>query len=43
MLTEIIGYLAMAGVLISFFMKDIKMLRIINTIGCGFFVIYGFM
>ncbi|MFD2552446.1 uroporphyrinogen decarboxylase [Bizionia sediminis] len=42
-LTEWVGYLAMAGLLISFTMKDVKNLRIINTIGCILFVIYGFM
>lgn len=41
--TEIIGYLASLGVLISFMMKDMKWLRIINTIGCGLFILYGYM
>ncbi len=41
--TEIIGYLASLAVLISFLMKNIKTLRIINTIGCCLFVIYGVM
>lgn len=41
--TEIIGYLASAGVLISFLNKDIIKLRIINSFGCGLFVLYGFM
>ena len=40
---EIIGYLASLGVLMSFLMKDIRKLRIVNTIGCAFFVLYGFM
>ena len=40
---EIIGYLASAVVLISFLMKNIRSLRIINTIGCSLFVMYGFM
>jgi hypothetical protein len=39
--TDFIGYLASFSVLISFLMKDIKKLRIINSIGCGFFVWYG--
>lgn len=39
--TEIIGYLASLFVLLSFFMKDIRKLRIINSVGCTFFVIYG--
>lgn len=42
-ITEWIGYLASAGVLTSFLMKDIRTLRIINSIGCGFFIAYGFM
>ncbi|MCX7548189.1 uroporphyrinogen decarboxylase [Xanthomarina sp. F1114] len=42
-LTEWVGYAAMAGLLISFTMKDVRKLRIINTIGCILFVIYGFM
>lgn len=42
-LTEIIGYLASLGVLISFLMKDMKWLRIINTIGCALFILYGYM
>lgn len=41
--TEWVGYLAMATLLISFLMKDVKKLRIINTFGCAFFVLYGFM
>ncbi len=41
--TEWIGYLAMATLLVSFMMKDVKQLRIINSLGCFFFVIYGFL
>ncbi|MCX6297061.1 MAG: uroporphyrinogen decarboxylase [Bacteroidetes bacterium] len=40
---EIIGYIASFTVLISFLMKNIKTLRIINTIGCSFFVAYGIL
>ena len=40
-LTEWIGYLAMAVLLISFMMKNVTKLRIINSVGCGLFVIYG--
>ncbi len=40
-ITEWFGYGASAGVLISFLMRNMKTLRIINTIGCGLFVIYG--
>ncbi len=41
--TEWVGYLAMTTVLISFLMKDVVKLRIVNSIGCLVFVIYGFM
>ena len=40
-MTEIIGYIASAIVLISFLMKNIIKLRIINTIGCLIFIVYG--
>ncbi len=39
--TEYIGYIASALVLISFLMKNITYLRVINTFGCGFFIMYG--
>ena len=42
-LTEWIGYLAMTVLLISFMMKNVIKLRIINSVGCLFFVIYGIM
>lgn len=42
-LVEIMGYLASLGVLVSFTMKNVQKLRVINTIGCLLFVIYGFM
>lgn len=42
-LIEIVGYLASLCVLISFTMKDVKKLRMINIVGCLLFVIYGFM
>ena len=38
---EDIGYLASLFVLVSFLMKDIKKLRIINMVGCCMFVWYG--
>ena len=41
--TELVGYLAMLVLLISFLMKDIRRLRTLNTIACAFFVAYGFM
>ena len=41
--TEIIGYLASLFVLLSFFNKDVKKLRIVNSVGCAFFVGYGIL
>jgi hypothetical protein len=40
--TEYIGYLASLMVLISFTMKNVKKLRIVNMIGCILFILYGF-
>lgn len=42
-LTEWVGYAASLGVLVSFLMKDIKVLRIVNSVGCALFVAYGLM
>ena len=42
-LVEWVGYAAMISLMISFMMKDMKRLRVINTVGCILFVIYGFM
>lgn len=39
---EWIGYAAMATLLISFMMKQVTKLRVINSIGCALFVWYGF-
>jgi len=38
---EIFGYVSMVVVLISMLMGDIKKLRIVNSIACAMFVIYG--
>lgn len=38
---EIFGYISMLVVLISMTMKNIKNLRILNSIACAMFVIYG--
>lgn len=40
---EYIGYLASLMVLISFTMKQVKNLRMINMVGCVLFVLYGFL
>ncbi|WP_191859316.1 uroporphyrinogen decarboxylase [Hanstruepera ponticola] len=41
--TDWVGYAAMATVLISFLMKKVNNLRMVNSVGCLLFVIYGFM
>ena len=38
---EIVGYFAMAFLVISFIPKQIKIIRVINFIGCVLFVAYG--
>lgn len=40
---EWIGYAAMATVLISFLMKSVVKLRLVNSFGCLLFVFYGFL
>ncbi len=42
-MVEILGYAASLMVAISFTMKDIVKLRIINFIGCSLFAAYGLM
>ncbi len=42
-LTEIVGYLASLVVLLSFLMKDVKRLRMVNIIGCSLFLAYGIL
>ncbi|TCK66842.1 hypothetical protein DFQ05_2126 [Winogradskyella wandonensis] len=41
--TEYIGYLASFMVLMSFTMKNVKKLRMVNISGCVLFIIYGFL
>lgn len=41
--TEMIGYLASLLLIVSFLMKNIKTLRLINSLGCFAFIIYGFL
>ena len=41
--TEYIGYLASFIVLLSFTMKEVKKLRIVNMTGCILFILYGFL
>ena len=40
---EIIGIVATLFVLLSFLMKKIELVRIINIIGAAFFVVYGLL
>ncbi|WP_299210409.1 YgjV family protein [uncultured Dokdonia sp.] len=40
---EVVGYLASLFVLLSFFRKDIRQLRVVNSIGCALFVAYGIL
>ena len=40
---EIWGYISMVVVIISMLQKNVEKLRIINTISCIMFVIYGFL
>ncbi|MDD7885345.1 uroporphyrinogen decarboxylase [Flavivirga sp. 57AJ16] len=40
---EWMGYAAMATVLISFLMKSVNQLRIVNSLGCLLFVFYGIL
>lgn len=42
-LVEILGYLAPAVLLVSFLMKNLNTLRLINSVGCLLFVAYGFL
>jgi uncharacterized membrane protein len=42
-LTELVGYLASLVLMISFLMKNINTLRIINSTGCALFIVYGFL
>jgi uncharacterized protein with PQ loop repeat len=41
--SESIGYLASFIVLVSFLMKNIKTLRLVNIAGCLLFVFYGIL
>lgn len=38
---EVLGYLSTVIVAISFLMKDVIKLRLVNSVGCLCFVIYG--
>ena len=40
-LVETWGYISMCVVIWSMTMKNIKWLRIVNSISCGMFIVYG--
>ncbi len=40
---EIFGYIAMIFLVISFIPKQIRTIRILNFIGCSFFIVYGIL
>mgnify|MGYP001791323805 CR=1 FL=1 len=41
--TNWIGYIASLALIISFTMKNVKTLRIINSFGCALFIYYGIL
>jgi uncharacterized protein with PQ loop repeat len=41
--TELVGYLASLLLIVSFLMKSMRTLRLVNSLGCIAFVIYGFL
>jgi hypothetical protein len=42
-ITQIIGYTASTLLIISFILKDITKLRVMNSFGCAFFIAYGIL
>lgn len=40
---EWVGYISSVIIIASLLMKDMKKLRIVNTVGCIIFAFYGFM
>ena len=42
-MTEFTGYIATFLVMLSFMMKDVTRLRIINAVGCATWIAYGVM
>lgn len=42
-ITEWIGYIASIVLIISFMMKNVNTLRIVNSVGALLFVVYGIM
>ncbi len=40
---DLLGYAASATIVLSFVLKNVNHIRIINSIGCAFFVAYGIL
>ncbi|NBR40830.1 MAG: uroporphyrinogen decarboxylase [Alphaproteobacteria bacterium] len=40
---EVVGYIATFLVMMSFVMKDVTRLRVINALGCVAWIVYGVM
>ena len=40
---EVVGYIATFLVMMSFVMKDVNRLRVINALGCVAWIVYGVM
>ncbi|MDR0567108.1 MAG: hypothetical protein LBG47_08770 [Prevotellaceae bacterium] len=43
MIVDVIGYLAPAVLVASFFFKNVATLRCVNTVGCILFIAYGLL
>lgn len=41
--TDFLGYAASATIVVSFALKNVRNIRIINSIGCALFVAYGIL
>jgi hypothetical protein len=39
---ELLGYIGTTVVMASFMMSNVKWLRIVNSIGCSIWILYGF-
>jgi uncharacterized protein with PQ loop repeat len=40
---DLLGYAASATIVLSFVLKNVNHIRIINSIGCAFFIVYGIL
>jgi len=41
--TLFIGYSASAAIMLSFMFKNVKKLRLVNSVGCILFILYGYL